>query len=371
MGLFDKLKGELIDIIEWTDKVDGLLVHRFNRYQNEIKMGAQLVVRPGQRAIFVREGKIADQFEPGTYTLETSNMPILSTLYGWKYGFNSPFKAEVYFIETTEQLDRKWGTPNPVMLRDADFGIVRLRCRGNYSYKIGEKEEMLTRFVGAGEQFFADALEDQVRTKVISSFSDAIGELKIPALDLAAQYDEISTAMKAKLDGYFVEMGLSLLTFTLENISLPDEVQNAMDERGSMSAIGNLNQYSQFQQAKALRDAANNQGGSGDMMGMMVGANLGGALSGNRQQPPTAQTTEVIACPKCQQHSPVGAKFCGSCGESLAPKGKSCVKCNEAIDENAKFCPACGSAQEASCANCNAALSPTAKFCPECGTGQA
>ncbi len=368
MGLFNKLKNEFIDIIEWTDKTDGLLVHRFNRYQNEIKMGAQLIVRPGQKAIFVREGKIADQFEAGTYTLETKNMPILSTLYGWKYGFNSPFKAEIYFIDTTEQLNRKWGTPNPIMLRDIDFGIVRLRCRGNYSYKIGEQENMLSRFVGAGEEFFADALEDQVRTKIVSSFSDAIAELKIPALDLAAQYDEISDAIKTKLNGYFIKMGLELLSFTLENISLPDDVQNAIDERASMSAVGNLNQYAQYQQAKALRDAANNQGGTGDMMGMMVGANLGGMMGKAQEQ---IQPKEVIICPKCQQQSPSNAKFCGGCGQSLHIQEQSCVKCNQAIPKDSKFCPLCGAAQEMHCKNCNALLSPTAKFCPECGNSQA
>ena len=195
MGLFDKMKGELIDIIEWTDKEPELLVHRFIRYQNEIKMGAKLIVRPGQRALFVREGKLADLFGPGTHTLQTKNLPIMSTLSGWKHGFNSPFKAEVYFVDTTEQLDRKWGTPNPVMLRDLDFGIVRLRCRGNYSYKISDKAKLLSRFVGAGEKFYADAIEGQIKTKVVSSFSDAIGELKIPALELAAQYDEISSCV--------------------------------------------------------------------------------------------------------------------------------------------------------------------------------
>ncbi len=287
MGLFTKLRNEFIDIIEWEEAEPGILVHRFERYENEIKYGAKLVVRPGQRAVFVNEGKIADAFEPGTYTLETKNLPILRTLLSWPYAFESPFKAEVYFIKTTEQLDRKWGTPNPVMLRDADFGIVRLRCRGNYSYQVGITDEMISRFVGARDDFSNDDVEGQIRTKIVSSFSDAVGELKIPALELAAQYDEISDQMKMKLEPVFSGLGMELKSFTLENISLPDEVQQAMDQRASMGAVGNLNNFSQYQAAQAMRDAAQNEGMAGNMMGMMVGGQLAGATGQTlfREQP--------------------------------------------------------------------------------------
>ncbi|MDD3118075.1 MAG: SPFH domain-containing protein [Victivallales bacterium] len=296
MGLLNKLRHELIDIIEWEETAGDILVHRFERYNNAIKYGAKLVVRPGQRAVFVNEGKIADSFDPGTYTLETKNIPLLRTLLSLPYGFESPFKAEVYFIKTTEQLDRKWGTPNPVMLRDADFGIVRLRCRGNYSYRIGISAEMISRFVGARDNFSAEDIEGQLRTKLISSFSDAIGELKIPALELAAQYDEISAQMQKKLQPAFADLGIELKSFALENISLPDEVQKAMDERASMGALGNLNHYSQYQAANALRDAAKNGGNVGGMMGMMVGGQLAGSL-GNvlSQQPASTPATAPAA----------------------------------------------------------------------------
>ena len=269
----------------------GILVHRFDRHDNEIKMNAKLIVRPGQRAVFVNEGQIADAFEPGTYTLTTKNIPILTTLKSWKYGFDSPFKAEVYFINATEQLDRKWGTPNPVMLRDADFGIVRLRARGNYSYKVGITEGMISRFVGAQSDFDCEIIEDQIRVKVISSFSDCIGEHKIPALDLAAKYDEISEFMIEKLKENFQRLGLELLSFALENISLPEEVQKAMDQRSSMGALGNLNNFSQYQAANALRDAAQNEGGSGNMMGMMMGAQMAGGVSNalNQKEPQASQ----------------------------------------------------------------------------------
>lgn len=288
MGLFSSLKNQFIDVIEWPDENPDVLVHRFQRHDNEIKMGAKLIVRPGQRAVFVNEGQIADAFEPGTYTITTKNLPIITTLLSLPYGFESPFKAEVYFIRTTEQLDRKWGTPQPVMLRDADFGIVRLRAFGNFSYKVGITKDMISRFVGARADFFSGDIEDQIRTKLISSFSDCLGELKIAALDLAAKYDEISEAMTNKLQDVFSKLGLDLLSFAVANISVPEEVQEAMDQRSSMGALGNLNNFSQYQAANALRDAASNPGGSGNMMGMMVGGQLAGGLGGalNQQQQP-------------------------------------------------------------------------------------
>ena len=293
MGLLNMIKNQLIDVIEWPEQEPGILVHRFNRHDNEIKMGAKLIVRPGQKAVFVNEGKIADGFDPGTYTLSTQNMPFLTTLLSLPYGFTSPFKAEVYFVKTTEQLDRKWGTPNPVMLRDQDFGMVRLRARGNYSYKVGIREEMISRFVGAQSEFAASSIEEQIRVKVISSFSDCLGELKIAALGLASKYDDISNTMHTKLTQDFSRLGLELLSFTLENISLPDEVQKAMDERASMGAIGNLNNYSQYQAANALREAANNQGEAGNLMGMMLGTQMAGGISNSliQQQNTAAQAT--------------------------------------------------------------------------------
>ena len=231
MGLFNLFRGQFIDVIEYPNENPAVLVHRFERFNNEIKYGAKLIVRPGQAAVFVNEGKIADKFGPGTYTLETKNLPILTTLLSLPYNFNSPFKAEVYFIRTTEQLDRKWGTATPVMMRDADFGIVRLRARGNYAYKVSLRDELLTRFVGAQADFTGDAIEGQMKTKVVSACSDALGELKIPALDLAANYTEIGDRVRANLEPDFAALGFELLSFTVESISLPDEVNQAPRSR--------------------------------------------------------------------------------------------------------------------------------------------
>lgn len=369
MGLFDKIRGEFIDIIEWRDMEPDVLVHRFERYEHEIKVGAQLTVRPGQKAVFVNEGQIADVFDEGMHRLETQNLPILATLKGWKYGFNSPFKAEVYFLNITEQLNRKWGTATPVIVRDSDLGTVRLRARGNFSYKVSADKEMITRLVGARDSYRCEYIEGQLKAKTVSSFSDALGELKIPILDMQAQYDEIGEAMKAKLSALFDGLGLELLGFVLENVTVPEEVEKAMDQRASMGAVGNLNQFSQYQAAQALRDAADNPGGAGNMMGMMVGGQLAGGMGNVLKQDETAAqvSSPGVKCPKCGALCAADTKFCGECGTSMAPKEVPCIKCGAALAEGSKFCSECGAAQQAKCPKCNADVLPDAKFCGECG----
>ncbi|HEU0302363.1 MAG TPA: SPFH domain-containing protein, partial [Longimicrobium sp.] len=196
MGLLDFIKTELIDIIEWLDPTGDTMVHRFQRHDNEIKNGAQLIVRPGQAAVFVDQGQIADVFEPGRYELKTENLPILSTIRGWKYGFNSPFKAEVYFVSTKVFTDLKWGTKNPIMLRDPEFGPVRLRAFGTYAVKVGEPAKFIAQIVGTNGVFTTDGISDQIRNFIVSRFTEALGEGKIPALDLAANFSELGAAVK-------------------------------------------------------------------------------------------------------------------------------------------------------------------------------
>ncbi|MFA6930334.1 MAG: SPFH domain-containing protein [Lentisphaeria bacterium] len=292
MGILNLFRGQFIDIIEWADENPELLVHRFERFKHEIKMGAKLIVRPGQKAVFVSEGKVADRFEPGTYTLHTKNLPILTTLLSLPYNFESPFKAEVYFIRTTEQLDRKWGTGTPLMMRDTDFGIVRLRARGNYCYKVGQSDQMLSRFVGSRAEFSCADMESQLKTRIISKLSDVLGELRIPALELAAMYDELSSSVNQHLVADFAELGLELTSFLVENISLPEEVNVALDKRSSVGALGGvMGQYTQMQAADAMRAAAENPGGAGNMMGMLMGAQLAGTAGAAVQQ------TQVQATP--------------------------------------------------------------------------
>lgn len=289
MGLFNIFKGQFIDIIEYPEEDPRVLVHRFERHNREIKMKAKLIVKPGQMAVFVNEGRIADHFGPGTYTLDTRNIPILTSLLSLPYNFESPFKAEVYFIRTTVQLDRKWGTTSPVMMRDADFGTVRLRARGNYSYRVSEKNELIARFVGARSEFLTSDIEEAMKVKVISCLSDTLGELRIPALDLAAMYNEIGEAVRKHLVPFFADQGLELATFVLENISLPAEVNAAMDKRASLGVLGGvMDTYTRMQAADAMKEAAMNPGGAGNMVGLVMGSQLGGSIGRTVAQPAAA-----------------------------------------------------------------------------------
>jgi membrane protease subunit (stomatin/prohibitin family) len=282
MGLFDKLRNELIDIIEWVDDSRHTLVWRFPRYQNEIKNGAQLIVRPGQMAIFVHRGQIADVFEPGHYELKTDNLPVLSTIAGWKYGFNSPFRSEVYFVSTKQLTDLKWGTPNPIMLRDPEFGPIRLRAFGTYAVKAVNPKALLTELVGADSEFGADAVTELLRAIIASTMAEVLSKSNIAALDLASKYAEfgqtLRTAVQEKIDD---EYGLEIPQLIIVNISLPEAVEKALDTRTSMGVIGDLNKFQQYQMGQAL--TADNAAGGGAAAGMGLG--LGVAMAGRMLQP--------------------------------------------------------------------------------------
>ncbi|MSR45751.1 MAG: SPFH domain-containing protein [Planctomycetes bacterium] len=297
MGLFAKLRGELIDIIEWVDDSRHTLVWRFPRYQNEIKNGAQLIVRPGQVAVFITQGKIADAFEPGHYELTTRNLPILSTLAGWKYGFDSPFKSEVYFVSTRQVTDLKWGTQNPIMLRDADFGPIRLRAFGTYSLKARDAKVLLKELVGTDGVFETDELETLLRSIIGGAFAELLATSQIAALDLAQNYQRLSeqlrTAVNAKIDD---EYGLDLPQLALVNVSFPEEVEKALDARTSMGVIGDLGRFQQYQVGKSLPELGKAGGAAGDGMGLGLGfamaqqmaRGLGAGAGGVPPPPPAA-----------------------------------------------------------------------------------
>ncbi len=320
MGILDIFKSQLIDVIEWTDSSANTMVHRYDNNGKEIMMGAQLTVRESQVAVMVNEGQIADVFAPGRYELSTQNMPIMTALQSWKFGFNSPFKAEVYFINTKQFLDRKWGTSNPVMMRDAEFGMVRLRAHGIYSFRVADPVAFLKEVFGTSAFMTVEGVEGQVKRTLVSGLSDAIAQSKIPALDLAANYDELSQYALQMLAPRIENLGLKLESFVIENISLPQEVEQAMDRRTSMGVVGDLNKYTQFQAAEALRDAANNQGGAAGMgagmgAGMMMAQAMQAAGQMNGQAAPAAVSGETKFCPECGQKIPRTAKFCPECGQ--------------------------------------------------------
>lgn len=292
MGLLDKLRGELIDIIEWTQPSDaGILAYRFPRYDNEIKMGAKLTVREGQSAVFVNEGKIADVFKPGMYELQTQNMPILSTLKGWKYGFSSPFKAEVYFCITTQQTDHKWGTANPIMMRDPEFGVVRVRAFGSYVFRVSDPGAFIRELVSTDPSFEAYEIDSQLRQAIVSKFADVLGNSKKPVLDLVGNYESMGNYVLEKIRPDFASWGLELTKFYIENISLPPEVEAAMDKRTSMGVIGDMSKFTQFQTAEAIREAANNPSGGAAGVGVGLGAGIGMAnqMMNAMQQPAAGQ----------------------------------------------------------------------------------
>lgn len=272
MGLFDKLRAELIDIIEWIDDSRHTIAWRFPRYQNEIKNGAQLIVRPGQMAVLVHRGEIADSFGPGNYELTTDNIPILSTIMGWKHGFNSPFRSEVYFVSTRQITELKWGTPNPIMLRDADFGPIRLRAFGTYSLRAVDPKALLRELIGTDSSFEADEIAELLRSIIITAFVDMLGEANVAALDLASRYGDFSEQLRqAVIERVDDEYGLDIPQLNIVNISLPEEVEKAMDTRSSMGVIGDMNKYQQFQMGSAMMAAADNPSGGGAAEGMGLG----------------------------------------------------------------------------------------------------
>src|SRR5215470_6901484 len=351
MGILDRLSpsSQLIEVIEWLDESTNTLVYRFPVKDQEIKNGAQLIVRESQAAVFVFEGQIADQFPPGRYTIDGGNTPILSKLGAWKTGFNSPFKSEVYFVNTKQFTDLKWGTPNPIMMRDADFGMVRLRAFGIYSMRVADAKSFIKEIAGTNSRFVTEDIEGQLKRTLVAGFSDSLAESKIAALDLASNYDELGKFTRTKLNDEFKTFGLELTKFVVENISLPQEVEAAMDKRTSMGVIGDVGRYAQFQAADAMRDAAQNpSGGAGTGVGLGAGFALGNAMAGamnnamnqSRQEAPQPAQAAGIPCPQCGHPNAPGAKFCVECGAKQGP---------------------------ATCSNCHTELSPGAKFCNECG----
>jgi membrane protease subunit (stomatin/prohibitin family) len=297
MGLFDKLKGELVDIVEWIDDTNGqTLVWRFPRYQNEIKNGAQLIVRPGQTAIFITEGRLADVFTEGRHELVTANLPILSTLKGWKHGFNSPFKSEVYFVATKVITGLKWGTPNPLMLRDPDFGAIRLGAFGMYTLRCTDPKLLLRQLVGTDGVYDTNEVNDVMRSIIQSSFATVLGEKKVAALDLLSNYEALGEELRQRVATQIDdEYGLEIPQLKIVNINVPEGVQKALDQRASMGALGsstlgaapNMGAFQQFQMGNALGNAG--AGGAGAGMNLGMGVALASQMMNQQQQQPAMQ----------------------------------------------------------------------------------
>ncbi len=279
MGIFDFLSGEFIDVIHWVDDTRDTMVWRFEREGHEIKYGAKLTVREGQAAVFVHEGQLADVFTPGLYMLETNNMPILTTLQHWDHGFQSPFKSEIYYVNTTRFNDLKWGTKNPIICRDPEFGPVRLRAFGTYSVRVTDPARFLVEIVGTDGEFTMDEISFQIRNIIVQEFARTLARSGIPVLDMAANTRELGQLVAKEIAPAIAEYGLTIPELYIENISLPPAVEEVLDKRSSMGVIGNLGEYMQYQAAEALgregAGAAALQTGLGAGLGMQIGQSIG------------------------------------------------------------------------------------------------
>ncbi|MFW2455799.1 SPFH domain-containing protein [Methyloversatilis discipulorum] len=274
MGIGDFIKKQFIDVLQWNEDGDGVLAWRYPMQDFEIQYGAKLTVRESQMAVFVNEGKVADVFGPGLHTLNTNTLPILTYLQNWDKLFQSPFKSDVYFFSTRLQLGRKWGTPQPVTVRDKDFGMVRLRAFGMYSYKLADPKKFFTEISGTRDTYTVDDLEMQLRNLVVSTMSSTLGNSAAPFLDMAANLGVMSDAVKAAMTPVFERYGVAIDNFAVESISLPEELQKALDTRISMGMVGNMATYTQYQTANAIPLAAQNEGGLAG-----IGASLGAGLT--------------------------------------------------------------------------------------------
>jgi len=305
MNLFDeikkKLSQEFIDIVEWIDTTNDTIVHRFERYQNEIKNNAKLVVREGQKAVFVNEGQLADVFTPGTYTLNTRNLPILTTLKGWKYGFDSPFKAEVYFVNTRLFTDEKWGTKNPVMLSDERFGLTEIRAFGTYSFRINDAGKFVVDVVGTDGNFTNYEVNEHLKSLIVTRFTDTVGEANLPLELYAANTSELSEACQEVMKPEFERVGIELEKFYIENVSMPEELKKEIFEYSRLDKL-DLSKLTQFKAAKAMEAAAKNEGGTagagmGLGMGFVLAQQMGTLMGQPAQQPFASQQPQGTVLP--------------------------------------------------------------------------
>lgn len=342
MGFF---KNNLLKSLEWVDDSSDTIVYKYPMDGRQIQYGSKLTVRASQVAVFLNKGKIADIFQPGMYTLQTSNLPIFTQLMSWGYGFKSPFYADVYFINTKQFTNQRWGTSNPITMRDKDFGTIRIRGYGNYAFKVENAETFMKELFGTNPTFSTEDINQYLKSIIVSSISDTIAESKISALDIASNLIEFSKVASETLAETFSNLGLRLTKLVIENISFPEEVEKAIDTRSSMGVLSDkMDTFVKFQSAHAIRDAAQNQGNAGLGTQLGTGFALGEIMKKSLEDSTTPQKAtedETKFCPSCGAKNPKNAKFCIECGNKLMQKGK-CPKCGAEVAPKSKFCPECG-----------------------------
>lgn len=376
MGLFDSIKKQLRKVIEWDNEDGSLIAYKYPLVdRDEIMKKSVLVVSEGQKAIFVQEGKLADVFTPGTYKLDDiKNIPILTKLYNWKYAWESPYKGDIYFVSTKQFIDLKWGTANPVMMRDQDFGMVRVRGFGKYSFSLGDPTEAMSELFGGLATLSVKKVENYFRSIITSGLSTAIAKSNIAALDLSSNYDALSRMAKDIVREEMAKVGIKIDSVIIENLSLPEEVEKMMDKRTSIGVMnGSMNDYATMETIGAMRDAAktpNSMAGMG--VGLGAGMGLGGIFAGKMAgatEKVSSNNLDSKVCAECGAEMKKNAKFCPICGKAATTvDGKTCPNCGAKVSANAKFCPECGKAiADIKCPKCGKTVSAGVKFCPECG----
>jgi membrane protease subunit (stomatin/prohibitin family) len=334
MSLRDFIAKQWIDVIDWTEPEDGILAYRYPMQDREIQNGGKLTVRDSQLAVFVNEGKVADAFEPGLYTLNTNTLPILTYLKNWDKKFQSPFKSDVYFFSSRIQTDQHWGTPNPITIRDKEFGAIRLRGFGIYSYHITDAKAFYSKISGTRDIYHVADLEGQLRNTIIAKMTDAFAGSQVPFLDMAANQGALAEKINEQLKPAFRDYGLSLDSFVVENLSLPDELQKVLDQRISMNVLGDMGKFTQYQVAQAIPIAAGNEGGGAVGIGAGLGA---GVAMGQAMMDAVKQSTS--GTPGGGGAAPAAA------GAAASATTKFCGECGKPIPRTSKFCPECGKPQ--------------------------
>lgn len=377
MGLFNFFKKQLLKVVEWEDDSKDTIVYRYPLTdRDELMTSSTLVVRESQCAIFMHKGKICDFFGPGTYKLTTENIPFLTKILSLPAGFESRIKAEIYYVNTKQFIGQKWGTQNPIMMRDEEFGTVRVRGFGVYSFRVVEPKIFMKEVFGTNAVYKVNDVAEQMKPMLIQAITDTIAESKISALDLAANYKEFSNEVLETCNKEIAELGLSVTKFVIENISLPEAVEKTLDERTQLGVLEDkMGTYTQKKAADSMLDAANNP--SGGIAGAGVGLGAGLAMGGvfgdalaNVQNKPKAKPVKMATCPACNAEIKAGLKFCPECGNKMPQETKICPDCKAEVKKTAKFCPECGkklTAEPKKCPKCGSEAKSTAKFCPECG----